>query len=344
VADSKDLVTEVSIREVIRRLAPDVTGPLARLAGGQTNAAYAIGDVVVRINCDLAQPDRLAREATVLASLARVSPVPRVLGYAATPAIGVVEALATTRLDGVKLSHVWPTAPIADRQSYLVDLTRLLSAIHAVRPSGFGQIIQTSGADLCAPGATWKDVWLVSFTEALAEARSANVVAGGADRALLDEVEQLAWTNVAKLQIANPCLVHNDVHFGNVLVGRDPRTGRPVVTGLLDFERSLSAPIDYELDILARFFCWPKLFVEEEWEERVDRDDFRAVLPALRQLHPAMFDVPHLADRLALYALAYDLRHFGRAIALGWVTALPTIRGRIKATLSGHYHRLLARS
>ena len=95
-------------------------------------------------------------------------------------------------------------------------------------------------------------------------------------------------------------LVHNDIHFDNIIYHENE-------IKIIDFERSLSAPIDFELDILLRMINNPIKFASEETEQYVKKEDYQNIIPYLKELYPELFRVKNLDKRLAIYNLIYNL-------------------------------------
>jgi hypothetical protein len=77
---------------------------------------------------------------------------------------------------------------------------------------------------------------------------------------------------------------------------------------LIDFERSVDAPIDFELDTISKVVNYP-----EDWDVRVEKDsakarDYENVLLYIKKYYPDIMDVDNLNLRLA----AYDVRDYIR--------------------------------
>ena len=95
-------------------------------------------------------------------------------------------------------------------------------------------------------------------------------------------------------------LVHNDLHFDNIFMkGEDIK--------IIDFERSLYAPRDFELDIIYRMVRKPWKFASDEAEKDVKKEDYDKIIPYIQKYYPEMFIVPNLYMRLAIYDMVYNM-------------------------------------
>lgn len=98
-------------------------------------------------------------------------------------------------------------------------------------------------------------------------------------------------------------LVHNDLHFDNILY----HNGK---IKLIDFERSLYAPIDFELDILYRMVRKPWKFASEENEIYTKVSDYKNIMKYIEKYYPEIFETKDLYKRLAIYDIVYYLKHY----------------------------------
>ena len=105
-------------------------------------------------------------------------------------------------------------------------------------------------------------------------------------------------------------LTHGDLWLGNLLADQRGR-----LCGLLDFDRVALAPLDYELDMLVRFWHYPWSFVPPDWEEAyagaLSFDDIAGIV----RYCAAGLTADELAARLGALELAYRL---GGVARFGW--------------------------
>ncbi len=111
------------------------------------------------------------------------------------------------------------------------------------------------------------------------------------------------------------CLIYNDSHFDNFIYDNGKLS-------LIDFDRVLFCPVDYELMIIKSMCDEPWKFANEEDEKNTKLKDYKNILPWLKEFYPEMFANPFLDERLKLYQFHY---YFEQAYAKkdkNWITKL----------------------
>ena len=98
-------------------------------------------------------------------------------------------------------------------------------------------------------------------------------------------------------------LIHNDLHFDNILVN----DGKIKV---IDFERSMYAPKDFELHILYYMIRQPWKHASEECEKYTKVEDYKNIMSYIEKYYPEIINTPNLYKRLAIYDLIYEFSHF----------------------------------
>ena len=98
-------------------------------------------------------------------------------------------------------------------------------------------------------------------------------------------------------------LIHNDLHFDNIFVNDEK-------IKIIDFERSMYAPKDFELHILYYMIRQPWKHANEECEEYTKVEDYVNIMSYVEKYNPEIINTPYLYKRLAIYDLIYELSHF----------------------------------
>ncbi len=291
-----------------------------RLGGGQINTAYRVnGEFVLRVRPAGKDAAAFRKEQALFERLRGRAPVPEVVAVEEAGAALPAATMIARWLPGEPLARVWLRAEPRRREWLLGQLAELLRALHEVRFSACGDL---TGGEL-SPAASWRDYMQTRLRRRLAIVRALP----GAPHGLLDAVEAHARRAAPALAQGAACLVHRDLHFGNVLADEDR------ITALLDFEAAVAAPPDYELDQLARFLRRPALFLPDMPE--VPAAAFRGVWTGLRRAYPELFRVPDLDARLAVYALEYDLAALRDCLTGLWDDAVRReVVARLEAALT----------
>ena len=98
-------------------------------------------------------------------------------------------------------------------------------------------------------------------------------------------------------------LIHNDLHFDNIFVNDEK-------IKIIDFERSMYAPKDFELHMLYYMIRQPWKHANEECEEYTKVEDYVNIMSYVEKYYPEIINTPYLYKRLAIYDLIYELSHF----------------------------------
>jgi aminoglycoside phosphotransferase (APT) family kinase protein len=282
----------VDVKRVFARHGLGPVRSVERLSGGQINAAYRVnGELVLRVRPVGKDGAAFRKEQVLYERLRGQVPVPEVVALDESGETLPAAYLICKRLPGEALAGVWLWAGPRSREWLLMQLAVMLRVLHDTPFPACGDL---PGGEL-QPAANWH-----AYLDARLRRRLARVRAlPGAPHSLLDAVEAFARRAAPALSAGAPCLVHRDLHFGNLLAQGDR------ITGLLDFEAAVAAPPDYELDQLARFLRWPSLFLTDR--PGVTPAAFRGVWSGLQRAYPELFRSPALPARLAVYSLEYDL-------------------------------------
>ncbi len=259
-----------------------------------TNEIWLAGPYVLRVST-AAHTRRLEYEVAVAALLPPEVRHPGVVAHGRQP---FGEWLVVHRRPGVVLSRAWAGLTEAERERAVTIVGEMLRAIHGVDPAARGVRLDPP---FLAPGS-------LQCPHQLPPARTLELVDRArtlphVDRRLLDDVEELVRRAAPALGPDDDrYLVHGDLHFENVLWdGRD-------VTAVLDFEWARTGPPDLDLEVILRFCFEPALHVAADYARDALREEYRQVPTWLRAAYPALFEHPRLGDRLALFAVAYDIR------------------------------------
>lgn len=274
------------------------------LGGGQLNTAVRVnGTYVLRYREPALSTGSLRREAALLKRLAGRLPAPRPVAAGMDDLLG--EYVIQEWLPGRNLLRAWLENPdVATREWWLTQWVAAVQAIHEERFSRPGDLPE--GELRAAPS------WRACLEARLRRRLDQLMRVPAMDRELVLAAERYLRRHAGALEDGPFCLIHRDLHFGNVLVDG------PHLTAILDFELAESGPPDYELDSIYRFLRYPWLFADPAAARRVTPQRFASVWARLRRTYPALFAAPHLRVRLCLYALDHDLSCLLQAYSGRW--------------------------
>jgi aminoglycoside phosphotransferase (APT) family kinase protein len=262
---------------------------MLRPASSVTNEVWIADDVVIRINRRV--DGRLRREAALADHLPPELGYPKVVAYGGRPG---ADFLIVERVPGNVLSRCWPTMSSEERHSAVRQLAGKLRVLHSTRtPRGLPAL---DAPQLLEAGSFTP---IARLERSLAQVRDLPHV----DRGLVDAIAMLVHELAPTIMpFGDATLVHGDLTFENLLWDGQR------LTAVLDFEWSRGAPPDVDLDVLLRMCAYPFLHVAADYEKQTRPVDYVDVPRWLADDYPDLFGAPRLADRLTVYAVAYDVR------------------------------------
>jgi aminoglycoside phosphotransferase (APT) family kinase protein len=263
------------------------------LTGGQLNTVLRVNQThVLRTRGATVATGSLKREAAVLRHLNARVPAPEVVAVGNDDLLG--EYLVETWLPGRSLLQAWLDTPdVATREWWMIQWTAAIRAIHEERFEQPGEL--PLGELKGYP--SWR-----GYIEARVRKRvDALMRLHAVDRELVLAAERYLKRRAPVLEDGPNCLIHRDLHFGNVLVDG------PHLSAVLDFELTEVGPPDYELDTIYRFLRYPWLFTDAAMARHALPSRFASVWIRLKRGYPELFTVRHLRERLSLYALDHCL-------------------------------------
>lgn len=184
------------------------------------------------------------------------------------------------KVEGVSLYNIWHTFSEEQREDVIKQLCEAMKQMHSNVSCTYD----------------WTKYMKDQFTSSYTKAKELNIF-NEEEQKLLD----YAFSKFEKyLESDDFVLIHNDLHFDNIFVN----DGK---IKIIDFERSMFAPRDFELDILYRMVRKPWKFASEETEQYTDSSDYTNIMLYINKYYPELLDVPNLSQRLAIYDMVYFL-------------------------------------
>jgi len=187
------------------------------------------------------------------------------------------------KLEGVSLYNVWHTLNESQREDIIKQLCDAMKQFHSNVGESYDWTKKTSEL----------------FNNLYDKAKELNLF-DNEEQELIDN----AYSKFDKyLETKEFVLVHNDLHFDNIFYN----DGK---IKLIDFERSIYAPRDFELDILYRMIRKPWKFASEETEEYTKLEDYEYIMKYIEKYYPELIHIDNLYKRLAIYDMIYYLKQY----------------------------------
>ena len=255
-----------------------------RINVGFTNTIYNINNsFIVKICTDNENESKFQKEIDFYKANETNDLIPKMY-YSSTKKLEVpyyYEILE--KVEGVTLYNVWHTFTEEQREDIIRQLCDAMKKMH----SNIGEKYD------------WVEYNKKKFNISFNEAKNKNLLSK-------DEIEIIdsAYSLFDKyLKSDEFVLIHNDLHFDNIFVNN----GKIKV---IDFERSMYAPKDFELHIIYYMVRQPWKHANEECEKYTNVEDYRNVMTYIEKYYPEIINTPNLYKRLAIYDLIYEFSHF----------------------------------
>jgi aminoglycoside phosphotransferase (APT) family kinase protein len=281
-------MTSAILQTIVQRL--NVAGlPVHEFAGGQINHTFQIGEnFVVKIQKDL---DVLLHQVSLTEQMLKVgAKVPEIVDS------GLLEGkeyVVMRKIPGQKLSEQWHTFSDEQKDQFVAQIAEQLKLIHSI---SFGQYSPQRPLEF----PIWKDAMIhytdFSMLDGIELDTKAEEIVGVLKNHFYQHIEKLNETDTS-------VLVHNDLHFENILFDGD------TITGVFDFDFARQAPKDYELWHLIDFFHTPAYFVEENLEDIWKKFECRNELALFKKHYPELFAEEYLLERLRIYFMEDMMGH-----------------------------------
>lgn len=251
---------------------------------GFTNTIYNVNDsFIVKICNDIDNEDKFKKEIDFYKANATNNLIPK-LFYSNTEKLDIpyfYEILE--KVDGLTLYNVWHTFSEKQREDIIRQLCDAMKQMH----SNIGESYD------------WIKYNKDKFNSLFEEAKNKSLL-NEEEIEIIDSAYSLFDKYIESDEFV---LIHNDLHFDNILVN----DGKIKV---IDFERSMYAPKDFELHILYYMIRQPWKHANEECEKYTKVEDYKNIMGYIEKYYPEIINIPNLYKRLAIYDLIYEFSHF----------------------------------
>ncbi len=253
---------------------------------GFTNTIYDVNSLyIVKICTDIDNEEEFKREIDFYNSNKNNNYIPE-LYFASTDKKDIPYFYEIIeKLEGVSLYEVWHTYNESKREDIIRQLCDIMKMFHNNKGDKYD----------------WSKYMKDNFNPLYTKSKELNIF-NEEEINILDK----AYSNFDKyLESDDFVLVHNDLHFDNIFV----KDGKIKV---IDFERSMYAPRDFELDIFYRMVRKPWKFASEETEKYTSLDQYENIMGYVKKYYPELININDLKERLAIYDIVYFLAQLVR--------------------------------
>lgn len=268
---------------------------VTKATSGFTNAVYFVDDkYVVKISKNDITNKKLEKETSIYKNV-NVANMPK---YVASGTYNNNNYLIITKLKGCGLYSVWHTLTVEQKNSVIKQIANILKGFNNSNYAFLGEEYKHLN---------WQNYMLQELTKRSDSLKELGFNTSKLDNFLLNNLENLFNENTYGL-------VYNDAHFDNFIYNND-------TVSLIDFDRVIVCPIDYEMLIFKTMCDNPLKFVSEEDEDKIYVEDFVDVYQKFKQEYPQMFN-NDAENRIKVYQFNYLINQAIKCKDYNWITSL----------------------
>ena len=248
---------------------------------GFTNSLYRINDsYIVKVCTDEDNEEDFKKEIKFYNSNKMNTLIPKLYYYDIKKKKVPYFYEILEKVNGVSLYNVWHTYSEKQREDIIRQLCDAMKQIHNNKAKRFN----------------WSQYMKKEFNSLYEKSKELKIF-NHEEQILLEK----AYNDFDKyLESDEFVLVHNDLHFDNIIVDNGK-------IRIIDFERSMYAPRDFELDIIYRMIRKPWKFASEETEKYTDISQYANIMSYVNKYYRELISTPNLYERLAIYDIVYYL-------------------------------------
>ena len=236
---------------------------------GFTNTIYRVGDYIVRICTSNSNEKRFKREIDFYQTNNNNTNIPTLFASDISKEIVPYYYQVINRINGNTLYEVWYKISDDERKQIVLNIISILKSIHkrVQEETNFKEFIKERLISLLRDCDINNDIY----------------------NSLLILCDKYFADN-------NIYQIHGDLHFDNFIYDKNKLT-------LLDFERTMTAPLDYEFRILNRYNSMPWLWASGDTDMKTVESDYQDLMPMIIDNYPGLKSIPYLIERLTIYEI-----------------------------------------
>ena len=259
---------------------------------GFTNKIYLINDkFILKVCDDKGNENNFEREVFFYELFKTKLPVPKIKIFDKSKKIYGKFFMIYPKIEGDNLYSKWHLINDKERKGIVKQLCNLLRVINKTKYDRFVKKFKIKLSN------DWHGKTLSKLRNSLKKVSRKKLLS----QKFIEVIKNFIDDNHHILKEQKMALVYWDVHFDNILV-----QGNKVV-GILDFERTEIASMDFALDIVKRMADYPKKYMSEKSEKFARKKDYAKLLDWFKEFYPELFKFNDLDRRLGLYSVGHDL-------------------------------------
>lgn len=286
---------EEIIKEILDR--ENITySKINKATSGFTNLVYFIDDkFVIKISKDITTKKQLIKEISIYKNI-KISNIPK---FVASGELDSYMYLIITKLNGNSLFSIWHTLSVTERSNCIKQIAKILKEFNNQNTTFLSEEYKELN---------WCNYMLKELTSKSLTLKELGFNTEKIDTFISNDLNKIFSKN-------NFGLVYNDAHFDNFIYNNGKLS-------LIDFDRVMVCPIDYEMLIFKTMCDNPIKFASLEDEDKIKNEDYKNLYEEFKLEYPEMFENEYVETRIAVYQFNYHLKHAIKSKNNNWINDL----------------------
>lgn len=246
------------------------------ITAGFTNTIYSVDNYIIRICTDSKNEKRFENEINFYQENADNKGIPKLYAGDISKSIVPFYYEIIEKVSGETLYELWYKLSDIERRKVIIQMINILRPFHSkeVKDYDFLEIIKTK---------------LLSLKE------KCNL-----DDELVNDLLNMCYKYFKENKFG---LIHGDLHFDNFIFDG-------INLHLLDFERCIVAPIDYEFRILNTCKIVPWLWASAKTDMLTVELDYQNLMNMVLENYKELNEIPYINERLEFYSIIELLENY----------------------------------
>ena len=246
------------------------------ITAGFTNTIYSVDNYIVRICTDSKNEERFENEVNFYKENKNNNGIPKLYVSDTKKSVVPYYYEILEKVSGKTLYELWYRLSDSERIKIVIQIIDILKPFHSKEVKGY-------------------DFLEMLKTKILYLKDKCNL-----DNELFNDLINMCYKYFKKNTFG---LIHGDLHFDNFMYDGTN-------LHLLDFERCMVAPIDYDFRIFSKYNSQPYLWTSAKTDMLTVESDYQDLMSMFLENYKELNEIPYINERLDFYSIIESLENY----------------------------------
>ena len=246
------------------------------ITAGFTNTIYSVDNYIVRICTDSKNEERFENEVNFYKENKNNNGIPKLYVSDTKKSVVPYYYEVIEKVSGKTLYELWYRLSDSERIKIVIQIIDILKPFHSKEVKGY-------------------DFLEMLKTKILYLKDKCNL-----DNELFNDLINMCYKYFKKNTFG---LIHGDLHFDNFMYDGTN-------LHLLDFERCMVAPIDYDFRIFSKYNSQPYLWASAKTDMLTVESDYQDLMSIFLENYKELNEIPYINERLDFYSIIESLENY----------------------------------